>query len=160
MATRRLVISIALLLTYACGLAHELIPHSHHNLTDSQSTANHIVAHQATGVLPLFCGDVHSKAVIHVKRCSDSLLDFVLCLLDENDHSDVCSERILHLPSFAHDTAQELTFKVVATAVVLLTWDVLSIASRPAYQFAEQTTAYFAPHLPPTALRGPPSVSC
>lgn len=157
MVLKKAIISVFLLLTYSMGLAHEVIPHCHHNTVGPESNGHHVVDHQHD--LGHVC-EKESAHFDHRAHCDEGFMNFVVCLMSETDHPDTCNERSLFLPSLTHDLSSNQGVKLLITAAILLTsYDFFSLSACK-QTFADPSFSCFPRASSPASLRGPPSISC
>lgn len=149
MASHKVLISILLVFTYFLGLAHEMIPHAHHNVPGS------------VAVMPLEAADIDHQNCLHSEDVTDkSQLAGESVCTSHHHYPPLCNDRTLYLPSLAHnltsadDSADQVVFPLL-TAI----WLSVFIPEKP--HFPSDSDVLIATRGPDEiSLRGPPAFSC
>ena len=88
MHSKKTILSILLLSVYTIGLAHNVIPHCHHDKFRANHSAEHAAAHNHTHI-PLDAENPTDHSLfLHNDHLDAGFLDFILCWLHETDHPD------------------------------------------------------------------------
>jgi hypothetical protein len=161
MQFKRTLIALSLLFAYSLGFAHELLPHCHHSdgvavlgTENSEHSHQHNHQHDHADV------DSDHEHVAHADHFDDGLMDFILCLLAESNHSSSHADHCFDMPA-------------ERTAVSFSAWDKIKLVATFAAVFAEkieETTvenfvpevnvAFLSPPLAYSVNRGPPTAFC
>lgn len=149
MASHKVLISVLLVFTYFLGLAHEMIPHTHHNVLGS------------VAVMPLEAADIDHQNCLHSEDVTDkSQLAGESVCTSHHHYPPLCNDRTLYLPSLAHnltsadDSADQVVFPVL-TAILLSAF----IPEKP--HFPPDSDVLISTRGPDEiSLRGPPAFSC
>lgn len=154
MALKKTIISIAFLLTYSLGLAHEFIPHCHHNEVGQHS--------QRLSQLNSTFHEKHCATAHHeiVEASLSNFIHTIIGFMSESEHPATCSELALYLPSIAHDLNPLQLIKLfIATSVLCVFLFSFRLIKSLKYSDYEPPV-YTPPPLFGANLRGPPSFSC
>lgn len=154
MVLKKTIVSVAFLLTYTLGLAHEIIPHCHHNEVGQHSQ---LFGQSNRDFHEVHCATDHQCAS---GVDAQGLLHQVIALMSETDHPTTCAELSLYLPSIAHDINPLSLFKLIAIAAIYRVFLFSFYAVKTLNSQAYQPPAYTPPPLSDTSLRGPPFFSC
>lgn len=148
MTSRKVFISILLVFTYFLGLAHEMIPHAHHNTPGS------------VGVMPIETGDANHQNCIHFSGSSseNQFADQSVC--ESHHHPSPCSERTLYLPSLSHNfnTSDDCGDVLVFAFLTNIAHRV--IEPEKALFPPDSKVHIYTPGPDEISLRGPPAFSC
>lgn len=160
MQTLKPILSVFLLLTYFVGIGHEFLPHSH---------ADEVGSHQAKVEHGVDHGHHHShhhhddgdhedhSHVVHQDHFDDGLLDLLICILSETDHTDADEHYVL--PSEANQTRSKgfEKAKFVAVLVSFVSFIEASEKGELKPDFCKVELA--SVQISTSPLRGPPSIS-
>lgn len=152
----KLAISLFLLLTYALGSAHGLIPHCQEMiLGDSSASHHHHEHHQHTPE-----DNIDHEHIVHKDHLDGGVFDFILCFLSDIEHpANHCSiehfapkKTIKNFKTFSKD-------KLIDTFFAINNSNELS--DIPNRNFIESTLSFLSPPLNNSPHRGPPTtLSC
>lgn len=155
MITKKIIISIILLLTYSLGFAHNIIPHQHdsetgfHNHDHTEEHHNH--DHSS---------DSDPEHISHGNHFDEGLYDLIVCFLHETDfHKENCNTEFF----IAAKTNRFLTKKNQQQKLVA-THFVSTIKIKPAtslFNVANNPISFYRFQLEDNLpLRGPPAKKC
>lgn len=147
MASRKVLISVLLVFTYFLGLAHEIIPHAHHNSPGS------------VAITAFENGDSYHQDCFHFSANHAQFNDPAVCSAHHH-HPPLCNDRTLYLPSLAHN----LTYSDDVgdfPVFPFLTEIVLNIIGSEQTIFPPDSDDLVVARGPDeVTLRGPPAFSC
>lgn len=147
---RKSIISLLFLLTYSAGFAHNLLPHAHSNeyLIDVfDHKENHHLHKVADNIFD-------HKHIAHKGHYDNLLIDFLICLITESNHTSSGNFEILHSNTSVYSIKNISKFNnsfLQATCIQLLENRVSAVSKK-----REGTFFYLAPQVNNTYLRGPP----
>ena len=143
---RKAIIALFLLITYSAGLAHEIIPHSHHQLPDS------------------FSGNFHHGGIA-AEYHSDTACNLYLVIsgipptngLSKSGMPANCNMRFLFVPSLTHGKNKQCdaSLQHYPMVVVMTTLFEPHFLSKPNFA-PEGKLQYSSPLLKLASVRGPP----
>ena len=140
-------VSVLLIFTYLLGLAHEVIPHAHHNSPGSVA----IAAFENEGFYHQDC--------LHFSADHAQFNDPAMCSAHHH-HPPLCNHRTLYLPSLAHNLANT-DDRANFCDVPILTEIALNIIITVQSVFPPDSDVLVVARGPDeVSLRGPPAFSC
>jgi hypothetical protein len=151
----RTLLSSFLLLTYALGIAHDLIPHCHTDQAASHADGHHghehltVEHHQEEGTA--------HQHIVHQNHLDEGLFGLMSCLLSELDHP-LSSSNQECLP----ENSNVPSFKSEATVSILMLAQVENYCFELTQQFILPTPdrqRYCTPLSSSSSRRGPPVLS-
>ena len=156
--SKKIFISMILLLTYSLGFAHNIVPHHHHAETEHheinhEQAGHHHHHHKSSKDL-----NTDHKHISHGDHFDESLYDLLVCFLHEAQQEDECKNQ--HYIPVETNRVVINTFQINNLVTILfsinLETDMYETFSR--HQINSET-AYLSPLIEDTPLRGPPSIS-
>ncbi len=161
MITKKIIISIILLLSYSLGFAHNFIPHHHdvdteaHEHVHANDNHNH---HHHHGSEDKSHND--HKHISHGDHYDEGLYELIICFLhDANHHEDDCNNHYyISAKSNNSLSSKSQQLKLVATLFALtIEVEQPELTSR----FNVNSTTFYQSHsIEDSPLRGPPSQKC
>lgn len=159
MATKKFILALVMLLSYSTTIAHEIIPHCHHDA--SQVGARHNEDHH----------DHHenhhhdernSEEHSHSADCvesTDDLLCYLICLLSEAEHPEQNDNNCAVIPATQSKLSTKSEFQ--STKLKCVTQNIsLDGLSRTLYPLADSGCLCTVDHFASIQRRGPPETSC
>ncbi len=119
MQLKRMFISVTLLLTYAVGSVHALVPHCHHAESGVQLSADHHRQHHHRHQHHEHDDDPSGEHhhVMHRDHLDDGLMDLLICILSETAHSGASVDQCLLNSKVLNKLPTDAWSKVKLTAV-------------------------------------------
>ncbi|MDB4533628.1 hypothetical protein N9242_02065 [Vicingaceae bacterium] len=159
MLTKKLFISIILLLTYSLGFAHNFVPHNH----DSE-TAVHEHSHEENG----HSHHHHStkeqahqdhEHISHGDHFDEGFYDLLICFLHDADHHEDECDNHYFIPTKTNSSSTNKLHqqKLVATLIALTV-----VLEKPELTYkldVNSSIFYRSLSMEDSPLRGPPSIS-
>ena len=159
MITKKIIISIILLLTYSLGFAHNFIPHHHDAETEIHEHSHENDGHKHHHHASEEKSHEGHEHISHGDHYDEGLYDLLICFLhDANHHEDECDNHFYIAPkpnNTLSNKSQQL--KLVATLFALTTE--VELPELTTYFEANPTTFYQPHSIEDSPLRGPPSNS-
>jgi hypothetical protein len=157
--TKRLIISIILLLTYSLGFAHNFLPHNHdsetavheHSHEENEHSHHHHNAKEQT--------QQEHEHISHGDHFDEGFYDLLICFLHDADHHEDECDNHYFIPAKNNNplTNQSEQLKLVAT-IIGLTVKIEQTESAY-YVDPNSTICYRSPSIEDSPLRGPPRIS-
>lgn len=148
MTSRKAFLSVLLVFTYLLGLAHEMIPHAHHNAPGSMVVST------------LETNNANHQHCSHFNSSDELDKEAESSVCNSHHHPPLCNYRTLYLPSLTHNLSAssesyDLAFFPLLTEVL---W--ISIPPEKPVFPAECAVSISTRGPNGHSLRGPPEFSC
>ncbi|PCI99590.1 MAG: hypothetical protein COB15_03775 [Flavobacteriales bacterium] len=160
MITKKVFISIILLLTYSLGFAHNFIPH-HHDV----ETEVHEHSHENDGHNHHHHGSEEKsheghQHISHGDHYDEGLYDLIICFLhDANHHNNECDNHYF-IPAKSNNSLSSKSQQLKLVATLLALTIEVEQPELTTYFNVNSTTYYQSHSIENSPLRGPPSQKC
>jgi hypothetical protein len=148
MISRKALLSVLLVFTYLLGLAHEIIPHSHHNAPGSLAALSIESGHPNHQDCLHFESPANLSSHSETSSCSS-----------HHHHPPLCNQRTLYLPSLAHNlSSSDESFDLAFYPLLAEILRIRIIPEKPVFP-ADHAVFISARGPDNLSLRGPPEFS-
>lgn len=148
MISRKALLSVLLIFTYLLGLAHEMIPHAHHN------APGYLAASIESGH-PNHQDCLHFESPDNLSSHSETS-----SCSSQHHHPPLCNQRTLYLPSLAHNlSSSDQPYEIAPFPLLVEILWLITISEKSVFPAVQ---AVFVSTRGPDdlSLRGPPEFSC
>lgn len=156
MITKKIIISIILLLTYSLGFAHNFIPHQHDSQTETHSHAHEDdhEHHPHNSVV-----DSDHEHISHGDHFDEGLYDLLVCFLHDADfHNDDCNNHYF-ISTKSNNSLTNKSQQLALVATLLALTIEFDQPRSTTNIVVDQATSYRSPSIADSPLRGPPVLS-
>ncbi len=159
MITKKIIISIILLLTYSLGFAHNFIPHHHDTETEIHKHSHEDEGHHHHHHGSEEKSHEGHEHISHGDHFDEGLYDLIVCFLhDANHHEDECDNHYF-IPTKNSNRKTQNSQQLKLVAVLFSLSVEITQPELTTNLDVNSSIAYRDPSMEDSPLRGPPSIS-